>query len=101
MQRCKGKLQAQRNQRDPRGAVNKGLYRKRRSSVSVVQAPRAPLEAKSLRPVIAVVGVFLSLCAALLVAFFLGGWMAGRSAVPGLDRNGLLNGFVTGAATLL
>jgi hypothetical protein len=37
----------------------------------------------------------------LLVAFFVGGWMAGRSAVPGLDRNGLLNGFVTGAATLL
>ncbi len=37
----------------------------------------------------------------LLVAFFAGGWMAGRSAVPGLDRNGLLNGFVTGAATLL
>ncbi len=37
----------------------------------------------------------------LLVAFFVGGWMAGRSAVPGLERNGLLNGFVTGAATLL
>jgi hypothetical protein len=37
----------------------------------------------------------------LLVAFFAGGWMAGRSAVPGLERNGLLNGFVTGAATLL
>ena len=37
----------------------------------------------------------------LLVAFFAGGWMAGRSAVPGLDRNGLLNGFVTGAAALL
>lgn len=37
----------------------------------------------------------------LLMAFFVGGWMAGRSAVPGLDRNGLLNGFVTGAATLL
>jgi hypothetical protein len=37
----------------------------------------------------------------LLVAFFVGGWMAGRSAAPGLDRNGLLNGFVTGAATLL
>jgi hypothetical protein len=37
----------------------------------------------------------------LLGAFFAGGWMAGRSAVPGLERNGLLNGFVTGAATLL
>jgi hypothetical protein len=37
----------------------------------------------------------------LLVAFFVGGWMAGRGAVPGLDRDGLLNGFVTGAATLL
>jgi len=37
----------------------------------------------------------------LLVAFFAGGWMSGRSSLPGLDRNGLLNGFVTGAATLL
>jgi len=50
------------------------LDRKRRSSVSVVQAPRAPLEAKSLRPVILVVGVFLSLCAALLVAFVSALW---------------------------
>ena len=37
----------------------------------------------------------------LLLAFFFGGWMAGRSGMPGLDRNGLINGFVTGAATLL
>lgn len=36
-----------------------------------------------------------------LVAFFAGGWMAGRGSAPGLERNGLLNGFVTGAATLL
>jgi polysaccharide biosynthesis protein PslE len=50
------------------------LDRKRRSSVSVVQAPRTPLEAKSLRPVVAVVGVFLSLCAALLVAFLSALW---------------------------
>lgn len=50
------------------------LDRKRRSSVSVVQAPRAPLEAKSLKPVAAVVGVFVSLCAALLVAFLSALW---------------------------
>jgi hypothetical protein len=37
----------------------------------------------------------------LLVAFFVGGWMAGRTAVAPLESNGLLNGFVTGAATLL
>ena len=50
------------------------LDRKRRSSVSIVQAPRVPLEAKSVRPVILVVGVFLSLCAALLVAFLSALW---------------------------
>lgn len=50
------------------------LDRKRRSNVSVVQAPRVPLEAKSLRPVVAVVGVFLSLCGALLVAFLSALW---------------------------
>lgn len=50
------------------------LDRKRRSSVSVVQAPRVPLQANSLRPVVLVVGVFLSLCAALLVAFLSALW---------------------------
>jgi hypothetical protein len=37
----------------------------------------------------------------LLASFFFGGWMAGRGSAAGLDRNGLLNGFVAGAATLL
>lgn len=37
----------------------------------------------------------------LLVAFFIGGWVAGRSSAPTLEVSGLLNGFVTGAATLL
>jgi hypothetical protein len=37
----------------------------------------------------------------LLVAFFIGGWVAGRSAAPTLEVSGLLNGFVTGAASLL
>jgi hypothetical protein len=37
----------------------------------------------------------------LLVSFFLGGWMAGRTAVAPLESNGVVNGFVTGAATLL
>jgi uncharacterized protein involved in exopolysaccharide biosynthesis len=50
------------------------LDRKRRSSVSVVQSPRAPLSANSLRPVIIVVGVFLSICGALLVAFLSALW---------------------------
>jgi hypothetical protein len=37
----------------------------------------------------------------LLVAFFLGGWMAARAAGPAHDHDGVLNGFITGAATLL
>lgn len=37
----------------------------------------------------------------LLVAFFLGGWMAARTAAPAVDADGIINGFVTGAATLL
>jgi len=37
----------------------------------------------------------------LLVSFFVGGWMAGRTAVAPLESNGVVNGFVTGAATLL
>jgi hypothetical protein len=37
----------------------------------------------------------------LLVAFFVGGWMAARSAATMSESDGPLNGFVTGAATLL
>jgi hypothetical protein len=37
----------------------------------------------------------------LLVSFFLGGWMAARAAATEFDASGALNGFVTGAATLL
>jgi hypothetical protein len=36
-----------------------------------------------------------------LLAFFFGGWMAGRGSAPGPNRNGVLNGFVTGALTLI
>ncbi|MBV5344580.1 MAG: hypothetical protein JZU63_03085, partial [Rhodoferax sp.] len=39
------------------------LDRKRLTNVSVVQAPVRPLHAKSLKPVILVVGTFLSICA--------------------------------------
>ncbi|MGH2615290.1 MAG: hypothetical protein ACRDJC_08630 [Thermomicrobiales bacterium] len=37
----------------------------------------------------------------LLIAFFVGGWLASRAAAPPLEHNGVLNGFITGAATLL
>lgn len=37
----------------------------------------------------------------LLIAFFVGGWLASRAAGPALEANGVLNGFITGAATLL
>lgn len=37
----------------------------------------------------------------LLVAFFIGGWMSSRSATTVADGDGLLNGFIAGAATLL
>jgi hypothetical protein len=37
----------------------------------------------------------------LLISFFVGGWMAGRTAVAPLESNGMVNGFVMGAATLL
>jgi len=37
----------------------------------------------------------------LLVSFFVGGWMAARSAATLSESDGPLNGFVTGAATLL
>jgi hypothetical protein len=37
----------------------------------------------------------------LLVAFFIGGWLASRSATTVAEGDGLLNGFIVGAATLL
>lgn len=37
----------------------------------------------------------------LLVAFFVGGWLASRSATTVAEGDGLLNGFIVGAATLL
>ncbi|MEF7613757.1 hypothetical protein V4F39_07520 [Aquincola sp. MAHUQ-54] len=46
-----------------------GLERDRRSSVSVVQAPRVPLEGRNLQPIILAVGAVLSVVCALLVAF--------------------------------
>jgi hypothetical protein len=37
----------------------------------------------------------------LLIAFFLGGWVAGHSATTAGEGDGPLNGFLTGAATLI
>lgn len=54
--------------------VTEDLDRRRKSNVSLVQAPRPPLEANSLRPIILVVGTLLSLCAALLTAFLSALW---------------------------
>lgn len=45
------------------------LDRQRRSNVSIVQAPAVPLQGKSVRSLVLLVGTFLSLCAALLTAF--------------------------------
>lgn len=50
------------------------LDRKRRSNVSVVQSPTVPLEGKTLRPAILVVGIVASLCAALLTSFLSALW---------------------------
>lgn len=37
----------------------------------------------------------------LLLAFFIGGWVAARAAAPSPESNGVFNGFLTGAAILL
>lgn len=37
----------------------------------------------------------------LLLAFFVGGWIAARAAAPSPELNGVFNGFLTGAAILL
>jgi hypothetical protein len=37
----------------------------------------------------------------LLLAFFIGGWIAARAAAPSPELNGMFNGFLTGAAILL
>ena len=58
--------------RDERASTE--LDRERRSNVSIVQAPRPPAVGRSVAAVIFGVGVFLSLCAALLTAFFLALW---------------------------
>jgi len=50
------------------------LDRKRRSNVSIVQPPQVPVKGSSLAPVILGVGTVLSICAALLVAFFSALW---------------------------
>jgi uncharacterized protein involved in exopolysaccharide biosynthesis len=50
------------------------LDRTRRSNVSVVQAPRVPVAAKSIGTLVLVVGGMLSLCAALLTAFLSALW---------------------------
>ena len=58
--------------RDERASAE--LDRERRSNVSVVQAPRPPAAGRSLAGVIAGIGTFLSVCAALLTAFLLALW---------------------------
>jgi hypothetical protein len=59
------------------------LDRQRQSNVSVVQAPRAPLEGRSARAAIVGVGVALSVAAALLAAFIRALWrQAPRPADP-------------------
>jgi polysaccharide biosynthesis protein PslE len=50
------------------------LDRKRRSNVSIVQPPQVPAKGSSIAPMILGVGVVLSLCAALLVAFLSALW---------------------------
>lgn len=50
------------------------LDRKRKSNVSIVQAPRVPLKAKAMLPLVLGVGIFLSLFAALLTAFLSALW---------------------------
>lgn len=50
------------------------LDKERRSNVSIVQAPRVPVHGTSYAPVIVIVGVFVSLCAALLTAFLSALW---------------------------
>lgn len=54
--------------------VLKELDRRQHSSVSVVEAPRVPLEADSLRKVVGVVGVFVTFCVMLLTAFLSALW---------------------------
>jgi uncharacterized protein involved in exopolysaccharide biosynthesis len=54
------------------------LDRQRQSNVSVVQAPRAPLEGRSARAAIVGVGAALSVAAALLVAFVSALWRQPR-----------------------
>jgi polysaccharide biosynthesis protein PslE len=54
--------------------VSADLDRQRKSNVSVVQRPTVPTEARSLVPVVVVVGGLLSLCAALLVGFLSALW---------------------------
>lgn len=61
--------------------VTEDLDRQRRTNVSIVQAPGVPLQAKSLRPVILVVGFFLSVCAALLTAF-ISAWLRDTFLTP-------------------
>ena len=64
--------------------VNTDLDRQRQSNVSMVQAPRVPLEGKSARGAIVGVGVALSLAAALLTAFLSALWRqpAGATRQP-------------------
>ena len=58
---------AAKRQRDEQAL--EALDRQQRSNVSIVQSPRVPLEAKSMRPAILLFGTVLSLCAALAAAF--------------------------------
>ncbi len=54
--------------------VGSELDRQRKSNVSVVQRPAVPMEAQSARRLVLVVGLMLSLCAALLTGFLSALW---------------------------
>lgn len=65
----------------------KELDRRQHSSVSVVEAPRVPLQADSLRTVVAVVGVFITFCVMLLTAFLSALWRDTYLSPEQLERD--------------
>ncbi len=68
--------------------VGSELDRQRKSNVSVVQRPMVPLEARSPRRVVAIVGLLLSLCAALLTGLLSALWRD-TFLTPGEVQRGL------------
>jgi uncharacterized protein involved in exopolysaccharide biosynthesis len=72
--------------RDERVAAE--LDRQRKSNVSIVQSPMVPLQGSSPRRVVAIVGLLLSLCAALLVGLLSALWRD-TFLTPGEVQRGL------------